>query len=188
MQLREAIERNRLTMEKLCCINYTLPSLYHYRNHLFLWSIALLTITNFNRLFNVDTGSAGAVVANRLSSNPNVTVLLIEAGGADDHPHIRIPAAAIKLQEPSSEYNWRHQILSQSNSHKAMINQVGNWPRGKCLGGSSSLNYMLWVRGSPADYDRWVDEGASGIGITIYIFIKLTVIALHIPICVSLIF
>ena len=101
----------------------------------------------------VGAGSAGCVLANRLSENPNVTVLLIEAGRMDDHRYIRIPGAFPNLQQTSLD--WQYVTVPQKNSHQAMKKQQSYWPRGKVLGGSSSINAMIHIRGSPKDYDRW---------------------------------
>ena len=101
----------------------------------------------------VGGGSAGCVLANRLSANPNVTVLLIEAGGMDTHQYIHIPAAFGKLQ--LSSMDWQYETVPQKNSHQAMIKQKSKWPRGKVLGGSSSINVNVYMRGNPEDYNRW---------------------------------
>ena len=101
----------------------------------------------------VGAGSAGCVLANRLSENPNVTVLLIEAGRMDDHRDIHIPGAYPNLQETSLD--WQYVTVPQKNSNQAMKKQQSYWPRGKVLGGSSSINAMIHIRGSPKDYDRW---------------------------------
>ena len=101
----------------------------------------------------VGGGSAGCVLANRLSANPNVTVLLVEAGGMDTHEYIHIPAAFGKLQ--LSSMDWQYETVPQKNSHQAMIKQKSKWPRGKVLGGSSSINVNVYMRGNPEDYNRW---------------------------------
>ena len=98
-------------------------------------------------------GSAGCVLANRLSTNPNVTVLLIEAGGMDTHQYIHTPWTFGKLQ--LSSLDWQYVTVPQKNSHQAMIKQKSLWPRGKVLGGSSSINVHVYIRGNPEDYNRW---------------------------------
>ena len=97
----------------------------------------------------VGTGSAGAVVANRLSADPATAVVALEAGPRDDDKFIRIPAAFAKLFR--SEYDWDYLTEPQ----KALDGREIYWPRGKVLGGSSSVNAMMWVRGFAADYDEW---------------------------------
>ena len=97
----------------------------------------------------VGAGSAGAVVASRLSEDAGVSVLLLEAGGEDKDTSIRIPAAFAKLFK--SELDWDY----QSEPQPALRGRSIYWPRGKVLGGSSSLNAMMWVPGFAADYDEW---------------------------------
>jgi choline dehydrogenase len=97
----------------------------------------------------VGTGSAGAVVANRLSADPNTAVVALEAGPADKNRFIGIPAAFSKLFR--SEVDWDYLTEPQPELAGRQI----YWPRGKVLGGSSSMNAMMWVRGFAADYDEW---------------------------------
>lgn len=98
----------------------------------------------------VGAGSAGCVLANRLSADPNHSVLLIEAGGADWHPYIRMPAGIAKLAG-QPRFNWNYTTEPEPQLHGRRL----WWPRGKVLGGSSSINAMCYVRGAPQDYDRW---------------------------------
>ena len=100
----------------------------------------------------VGAGSAGCVLARRLSDDSNTKVALVEAGGA---PSIltSIPALASFLQ--LSPIDWSYSTVSQDNACLAMKNRSCLWPRGKLLGGSSNLNYMLYVRGDKEDYDEW---------------------------------
>jgi len=97
----------------------------------------------------VGTGSAGSVVANRLSADPGATVVVLEAGPMDTDKFVHIPAAFAKLFRSALDWDY----LTEPQKH------VGGreiyWPRGKVLGGSSSMNAMMWVPGFPADYDEW---------------------------------
>jgi len=107
-------------------------------------------------------GSAGAVVANRLSENPKWKILLLEAGG-DESQISDVPALAAYLQ--LGRMDWKYKTEPQPG--KACLghtNQRCNWPRGKVLGGSSVLNYMLYVRGNRKDYDDWEAQGNPGWG------------------------
>tara|TARA_Y100001970_G_scaffold294373_1_gene452113 strand:+ start:17372 stop:18982 length:1611 start_codon:yes stop_codon:yes gene_type:complete len=105
----------------------------------------------------VGGGTAGCVLANRLSENPGVSVLLVEAGGSDYHPILRIPllaGAAYTLK--STNWNYVSEEEPYLGGRRIM------WPRGKVLGGTSSINGMMHIRGNPGDFDRWESEGASG--------------------------
>ncbi|MEU8900486.1 GMC family oxidoreductase N-terminal domain-containing protein [Nocardia sp. NPDC048505] len=109
----------------------------------------------------VGAGSAGAVVAARLSENPAVSVLLLEAGGADDADEIHIPAAFPNLFK--TKWDWNYETAEQ----KHMAGRRAFWPRMKGLGGCSSMNAMIYIRGNRADYDSWRDDfGAEGWGYT----------------------
>jgi choline dehydrogenase len=100
----------------------------------------------------VGAGSAGCVLANRLSVDPACQVALLEAGGLDRKREIRIPLAAIKLFQ--SAFDWNYLTSKQPQ----LSNREIYWPRGKTLGGSSSINSGAWVRGHPADYDGWAQS------------------------------
>ena len=99
----------------------------------------------------VGAGSAGAALAARLSEDPAVSVLLLEAGAPDKALELHVPAAFSKLFR--GEYDWNYDTVPQP----ALENRTVFWPRGKTLGGSSSLNAMMWIRGFAADYDDWAD-------------------------------
>ena len=104
-------------------------------------------------------GSAGAVVANRLSEVTGWSILLIEAG-PDENPITDVPSLAAYLQ--LTNLDWRYKTEPNGRSCLGMKNGSCNWPRGKVLGGSSVLNYMLYVRGHRKDYDTWHQLGNPG--------------------------
>jgi len=107
----------------------------------------------------VGAGSAGCVLANRLSEDPDVQVLLVEAGGSDEaNDLIGIPAAFSALFRTASD--WDHATAPEPHANGRRI----YLPRGKTLGGSSSLNAMIYMRGNPVDYDEWRDAGNFGWG------------------------
>ena len=105
----------------------------------------------------IGAGSAGCVLANRLSADPAIRVLLLEAGPRDAHPLIHIPVGNAKII-PKAKYNWKYETEPQANLDNRRI----LWPRGKTLGGSSSLNGMIYIRGHARDYDLWRQQGVSG--------------------------
>jgi choline dehydrogenase len=107
----------------------------------------------------VGAGSAGCVLAARLSENPGARVLLLEAGPPDTADEIHIPAAINLLFKTA--YDWDYQTVPQDRALGRSI----YWPRGRVLGGSSSINAMIYVRGNRHDYDSWRDEyGCEGWG------------------------
>lgn len=105
----------------------------------------------------VGAGSAGCVLANRLSADPAVTVCLLEAGPPDRSPFIRIPIGIVFMMM-SKVLNWRYFTEPQRN----LDNRRLYWPRGKTLGGSSSSNAMVYTRGHASDYDHWAALGNKG--------------------------
>ncbi|MEQ6887762.1 choline dehydrogenase [Halomonas sp. CS7] len=105
----------------------------------------------------VGAGSAGCVLANRLSEDPSVTVLLLEAGGADWNPWIHVPVGYFKtMHNPSTDWCYLTDADAGINGRRLQ------WPRGKVLGGSSSLNGLLYIRGQREDYDDWAAAGNAG--------------------------
>jgi choline dehydrogenase len=109
----------------------------------------------------VGAGSAGCVLAARLSEDPATRVLLLEAGPPDDADEIHIPAAINLLFQ--STYDWNYQTTPQERAAGRSI----YWPRGRTLGGSSSINAMIYIRGNRYDYDTWRDDyGCEGWGYT----------------------
>lgn len=101
----------------------------------------------------VGAGSAGAVLANRLSEDGKFSVLLLEAGGSDKSFWIRMPIGYGHAYHDGS-INWKY----ETEPEPALGGKPSYWPRGKVLGGSSSINAMVWVRGDPADYDGWAKD------------------------------
>ncbi len=105
----------------------------------------------------VGAGSAGCVLANRLSADPNVKVILLEAGGPDTNPWIHIPVGYFKtLHNPRTDW------LYKTEPEPGLNGRSLDWPRGKTLGGSSSINGLLYVRGQRQDYDQWAQAGNRG--------------------------
>ena len=102
-------------------------------------------------------GSAGCVLASRLSEDPSISVCLIEAGGQGDSWTVNIPAACV-MSLPTKINNWAFETVPQ----KGLNGRKGYQPRGKCLGGSSAINAMIYIRGHRRDYDGWAENGCTG--------------------------
>jgi choline dehydrogenase len=107
----------------------------------------------------IGAGSAGCVLANRLSTSGSYRVLVLEAGPADRYPWIHVPIGYGKTMF-HPRYNWRF----YTEADPGMNNRKVYWPRGRGLGGSSSINGLIFIRGQPEDYDRWAAAGNPGWG------------------------
>ena len=104
----------------------------------------------------VGAGSAGCVLANRLSADPDRSVLLLEAGGSDRHLNVKVPAAFSKLFKTGRDWNFTTEAEPNLKGRSLYV------PRGKMLGGSSSMNAMIYIRGRREDYDGWAAAGCDG--------------------------
>ena len=102
-------------------------------------------------------GSAGCVLAARLSEDPSVNVVMLEAGPWDTNPWIHIPMGFARLYV-TRKYDWNYQTEGEPELHGRSV----YWPRGRVVGGSGSVNGLVFLRGSPRDYDRWAQQGARG--------------------------
>ena len=117
-------------------------------------------IAKFDAEFDVIVaggGSAGCVLATRLTENPAITLCLIEAGGRDHNPWIHIPLGFGKLV-PNPNVNWGY----ETEPEPQLNGRRCSWPRGKVLGGSGSINGLVFLRGAPTDFDGWEAAGAKG--------------------------
>ena len=110
----------------------------------------------------VGGGSAGCVLASRLTENPDISVCLLEYGGDGKDLAVRVPAGLILLVpgKPVKLNNWC--FYTEPQAH--LNDRLGFQPRGQCLGGSSAINAMVYTRGSALDYERWVEQGCTGWG------------------------
>lgn len=109
----------------------------------------------------IGAGSGGSVITNRLTENSKWTVLLLEAGGEES---LLTDVPLLVSYMVDSNINWGYRTQKDGRFCRAMKDQTCNWPRGKVMGGTSVINYMVYTRGSPQDYDNWEALGNSGWG------------------------
>jgi choline dehydrogenase len=107
----------------------------------------------------IGAGSAGCVLANRLTEDGRHTVLVVEYGASDNSLFIRMPSA-LSIPMNNGRYNWFYQTEPEPNLNHRRLHT----PRGKVLGGSSSINGLVYVRGNPLDFESWQAAGARGWG------------------------
>ena len=105
----------------------------------------------------VGAGSAGCALANRLSADERYSVALVEAGPADRHPWIHVPIGYFRTMG-NARFDWMY----NTEKDEGIAGRTISWPRGRVLGGSSSINGLLYVRGQPRDYDHWAQLGCTG--------------------------
>jgi choline dehydrogenase len=121
-----------------------------------------ISVLKFDSEFDVVVaggGSAGCVLASRLTENPKTTLCLVEAGGRDRNPWIHLPLGFGKLV-PNPKVNWGYETEPEPHLNGRRL----SWPRGKVLGGSGSINGLVFLRGAPSDFDGWEALGAKGWG------------------------
>ena len=107
----------------------------------------------------IGAGSAGCVLADRLTADSRNTVLVLEFGGSDRSRLIRMPAA-LSIPMNTAKYDWRYETEPEPHLGGRRL----HCPRGKVIGGSSSINDLVYARGNPLDFERWEEEGAAGWG------------------------
>lgn len=140
--------------------NFWSPDAFENRT----WSIKYNNLhANMSEEFDyviVGAGNSGVVLANRLSENPRVTVLLLEVGDSEAPLITDVPALSASMQ--ASRYNWNYTTQEQTRACLGTEKARCSWPRGKGLGGSSIINYMAYTRGNREEFDKWAAAGNDG--------------------------
>ncbi|XP_049952888.1 neither inactivation nor afterpotential protein G-like isoform X2 [Schistocerca serialis cubense] len=165
MQYFKTILNMNLTLTVLILIVSTLCSLAFYSKWMNKWEGIIQHPKSEYDYIIVGAGTAGCVLASRLSSESHASVLLIEAGGVPNWLS-SVPLAAPLLQGSQSESDWAYRTLPQKHSSWGLKDQVSAWPRGRGLGGSGQINYMVHSLGHPNDFKHWEENGAKGWGLS----------------------
>ncbi|XP_049783678.1 neither inactivation nor afterpotential protein G-like isoform X2 [Schistocerca cancellata] len=165
MQYFKTILNMNLTLTVLILIVSTLCSLAFYSKWMNKWEGIIQNPKSEYDYIIVGAGTAGCVLASRLSSESHASVLLIEAGGVPNWLS-SVPLAAPLLQGSQSESDWAYRTLPQKHSSWGLKDQVSAWPRGRGLGGSGQINYMVHSLGHPNDFKHWEENGAKGWGLS----------------------
>ncbi|XP_049806506.1 neither inactivation nor afterpotential protein G-like isoform X1 [Schistocerca nitens] len=165
MQYFKTILNMNLTLTVLILIVSTLCSLAFYSKWMNKWEGIIQHPKSEYDYIIVGAGTAGCVLASRLSSESHASVLLIEAGGVPNWLS-SVPLAAPLLQGSQSECDWAYRTLPQKHSSWGLKDQVSAWPRGRGLGGSGQINYMVHSLGHPNDFKHWEENGAKGWGLS----------------------
>ncbi|XP_041354805.1 glucose dehydrogenase [FAD, quinone]-like isoform X2 [Gigantopelta aegis] len=135
--------------------------IFHNSNNVDEDDLLVEKVNDFYDYIVVGSGSAGSVIAARLSEDRDVTVLVLESGLDDrNHAIISIPAKGAELMK--SKFDWEYYTEPQTQACWALKEKKSYWPRGRVLGGSSTTNYMAYVRGNRFDYDSWAAQGCDG--------------------------
>ncbi|XP_049847200.1 neither inactivation nor afterpotential protein G-like isoform X2 [Schistocerca gregaria] len=165
LQYFKTILNMNLTLTVLILIVSTLCSLAFYSKWMNKWEGIIQHPKSEYDYIIVGAGTAGCVLASRLSSEAHASVLLIEAGGVPNWLS-SVPLAAPLLQGSQSESDWAYRTLPQKHSSWGLKDQVSAWPRGRGLGGSGQINYMVHSFGHPNDFKHWEENGAKGWGLS----------------------
>ncbi|KAF7409730.1 hypothetical protein HZH68_004111 [Vespula germanica] len=161
---RTAIQMNTIAFRKISIVPLLISALIYFNSYVIKPINQPPVVKNLLKEYDfivIGGGSAGSVVANRLTENSEWNVLLLEAGGHESEI-TDVPALSIYLH--NTQLNWQYRTEAQNSACQAMKDNRCCWPRGKVLGGSSVLNTMLYIRGNRRDFDQWESFGNPGWG------------------------